>query len=74
MSIFQHRIASGDPLHDRVILRTRGTVPHQNDVEMKWEIAENENFVKIMNEESRMPCGESMRASRNSYEFNSCFE
>jgi alkaline phosphatase D len=47
--IFQHGIASGDPLQDRVILWTRVTVPHQNDVEVNWEIAEDVNFKKIIN-------------------------
>jgi alkaline phosphatase D len=49
MSIFQHGVASGDPLQDRVILWTRVTVPHPGDVELKWEIAEDENFKKIVN-------------------------
>lgn len=47
MTIFQHGIASGDPLQDRVILWTRVTVPHQNDVEVKWEIAEDRDFTRI---------------------------
>jgi alkaline phosphatase D len=44
MSIFQHGIASGDPLKDRVILWTRLTVPHPRDVEAQWEIAEDPSF------------------------------
>jgi alkaline phosphatase D len=44
MTVFQHGIASGDPLQDRVILWTRVTVAHQNDVKVKWEIAEDRDF------------------------------
>jgi alkaline phosphatase D len=49
MSIFQHGVASGDPVKDRVIRWTRVTVPHQKDVEVKWEIAEDINFKKTVN-------------------------
>ena len=44
MTIFQHGIASGDPLQDRVILWTRVTVADQKDVQVKWEIAEDRDF------------------------------
>lgn len=48
MSIFQHGIASGDPLQDRVILWTRVTVPHQNSVQIEWEVAEDSSFMRVV--------------------------
>ena len=47
-TIFQHGIASGDPLQDRVILWTRVTVPHQEPVELKWDVASDPEFKKII--------------------------
>ncbi|MBI3739927.1 MAG: PhoD-like phosphatase N-terminal domain-containing protein, partial [Chloroflexi bacterium] len=38
-NIFQHGVASGDPLQDRVILWTRLTIPQQDSIELTWEIA-----------------------------------
>jgi alkaline phosphatase D len=46
MSTFQHGVASGDPLPHRVILWTRVTVPHQNPVDVQWEIAEDAAFTR----------------------------
>ncbi|EPF80019.1 alkaline phosphatase D family protein [Acinetobacter rudis] len=47
---FLHGVASGDPLHDRVILWTRLT---PNDLsarlEVRWEIASDEHFKQIIN-------------------------
>ncbi|MDC1012866.1 alkaline phosphatase D family protein [Gammaproteobacteria bacterium] len=44
---FNHGVASGDPLEDRVILWTRVT-PHQaGPVEVILEVSENKNFSKV---------------------------
>jgi alkaline phosphatase D len=50
---FYHGVASGDPLADRVILWTRVT-PQDSmaSVSVKWEIAEDENFVSIYKSDS----------------------
>jgi len=44
---FNHGVASGDPLEDRVILWTRVTPQQAGPVEVVLEISENENFSKI---------------------------
>ncbi len=47
-NIFQHGVASGDPLQDRVILWTRLTVPNQDSMELTWEIATDSDFKHIV--------------------------
>jgi alkaline phosphatase D len=50
---FYHGVASGDPLPDRVILWTRVTpTDSMSSVSVKWEIAEDENFVSIYKSDS----------------------
>ena len=44
---FNHGVASGDPLEDRVILWTRVTPQQSGPVEAILEISEDENFSKI---------------------------
>ena len=44
---FNHGVASGDPLEDRVILWTRVTPQQAGPVEAILEISEDENFSKI---------------------------
>ncbi|MEN3294866.1 MAG: alkaline phosphatase, partial [Burkholderiales bacterium] len=41
---FTHGVASGDPLADRVILWTRVTPSSSQDLEVRWEVAEDSNF------------------------------
>jgi alkaline phosphatase D len=43
-SAFQHGIASGDPLADRVILWTRVTVASPGTLSVEWEVASDANF------------------------------
>ncbi len=50
MSIFQHGVASGDPLQDRVILWTRLTVPVHNQVDVEWELATEADFKNVIQE------------------------
>jgi len=45
---FNHGVASGDPLEDRVILWTRVTPKKPGPVETVLEISENKNFSKIV--------------------------
>ena len=45
---FNHGVASGDPLEDRVILWTRVTPQKAGPLEAILEISENENFSKIV--------------------------
>lgn len=40
-AVFKHGVASGDPLHDRVILWTRVTVSTPENVMVEWEVAED---------------------------------
>jgi alkaline phosphatase D len=51
-SVFQHGVASGDPLTDRVILWTRVTVPRQAEVTrpitVQWDIASDEKMSRIV--------------------------
>jgi alkaline phosphatase D len=41
---FNHGVASGDPLEDRVILWTRVTPQHAGPVEVILEVSENKKF------------------------------
>lgn len=45
---FNHGVASGDPLTDRVILWTRVTPDEPGFVEVEWEIAADEDFSDIV--------------------------
>ncbi len=49
-SSFQHGVASGDPLQDRVILWTRLTFPSGNSAEVSWVIASDPELKNITNE------------------------
>ena len=44
---FNHGVASGDPLEDRVILWTRVTPQQTGPVEVILEVSENKNFSKV---------------------------
>lgn len=47
--VFAHGIASGDPLHDRVILWTRVSGPKGHDhIEVDWVIAEDASFQRVV--------------------------
>jgi alkaline phosphatase D len=48
MSIFQHGIASGDPLQDRVLLWTRITTSKKGDVDVTWEISTDPDFKGVL--------------------------
>lgn len=45
---FDHGVASGDPLEDRVILWTRVTPQQAGPVEVILEVSENKNFSKVV--------------------------
>jgi alkaline phosphatase D len=46
---FDHGVASGDPLHDRVIIWTCVTTPNwYDDVEVKWEVARDPRMRSIV--------------------------
>lgn len=45
---FQHGVASGDPLSDRVILWTRVTVPEAQELTVRWAIAADEALTQIV--------------------------
>ena len=45
---FLHGVASGDPLHDRVILWTRATLPTAEPVNLTWEIATDPSMRTIV--------------------------
>jgi alkaline phosphatase D len=46
---FEHGVASGDPLPDRVILWTRVTPEREGDVAVLWEIATDREFTDLVN-------------------------
>lgn len=49
---FYHGVASGDPLHDRVIIWTRVTPEDSvESIKVTWEIAENEKFDPVLKKE-----------------------
>ncbi|MFK5913239.1 MAG: PhoD-like phosphatase N-terminal domain-containing protein [Woeseiaceae bacterium] len=54
LSPFKHGVASGDPLHDRVILWTRVTPNSRTTgvIQVKWRIASDAGFETIINEGS----------------------
>ena len=54
--IFQHGVASGDPLQDRVILWTRLTVPDLQDQVVAWEIAADRDFRYVTESGSALAC------------------
>jgi alkaline phosphatase D len=45
---FQHGVASGDPLADRVIIWTRVTPKHPGPVSVKWEVAHDAEFRQVL--------------------------
>jgi alkaline phosphatase D len=47
---FRHGIASGDPLGDRVILWTRVTAPGGGPTPVRWQIASDPGFRRVVNE------------------------
>jgi len=49
-AVFQHGVASGDPLSDRVILWSRVSSRDAAPVAVRWEIARDPNFRRIVNE------------------------
>lgn len=53
---FYHGVASGDPLADRIILWTRVTPEDSvTSISVKWEIAEDENFVSVYKTDTLRP-------------------
>lgn len=49
---FQHGIASGDPLHDRVIIWTRITSENEAPLTVSWQVATDAEFVNLVNQDS----------------------
>ncbi len=45
---FDHGVASGDPLVDRVILWTRATPSKQTTLQLRWEIASDAAFTQVL--------------------------
>ncbi len=43
---FEHGVASGDPLADRVVIWTRATTSGDAPVEVRWEVAEDAGFTR----------------------------
>ncbi len=55
-ALFQHGVASGDPLADRVILWTRVTAPGAGDVDVAWRIGRDPELRRI-DREGVVPTG-----------------
>ena len=45
---YQHGVASGDPLADRVMLWTRVTPAADGTIAVQWEVASDEAFTKVV--------------------------
>lgn len=45
---FDHGVASGDPMGDRVMLWTRVSVSDSSDVNVRWEVASDANFATVV--------------------------
>ena len=45
---FYHGVASGDPLHDRVILWTRVTPEIDGEISVQWKIATDTALTKVI--------------------------
>ncbi|MFN3581063.1 MAG: alkaline phosphatase D family protein [Pseudomonas sp.] len=52
--MFNHGVASGDPLHDRVLIWTRVSPENsqQGAVEVSWQVAEDAEFTSLLHEGS----------------------
>lgn len=57
-NIFQHGVASGDPLQDRVILWTRLTVPGDEDIQLSWAVATDPDFFGVITSGTGLACAE----------------
>lgn len=57
-SIFQHGVASGDPLQDRVILWTRVTAPTQEDIQLSWAVATDPDFNDVVSSGTGLACAD----------------
>ncbi len=57
-SIFQHGVASGDPLQDRVILWTRLTGPTSDDIQLSWGVATDPDFNDVVSSGTGLACAE----------------
>jgi alkaline phosphatase D len=45
---FLHGVASGDPLHDRVIIWSRVTPEKEEAVEVRWQLSNEQSFEKVL--------------------------
>ena len=45
---FDHGVASGDPLQDRLIIWTRATPEQAGDVRLDWEVAADRDFTQVV--------------------------
>lgn len=45
---FSHGVASGDPLHDSVVIWTRAEPASPGPVNVEWQVAESENFADVI--------------------------
>ncbi len=57
-SIFQHGVASGDPLQDGVILWTRLTVPTAEDVQLSWAVSTDADFDDVVSSGTGLACAD----------------
>ena len=54
--IFQHGVASGDPLQDRVILWTRLSRSTPEDLQLSWAISTDPDFSDVVNSGTALAC------------------
>lgn len=48
MRVFEHGVASGDPLHDRVVIWTRVSPQHQHEtISVYWQVAFDDKFSQL---------------------------
>ncbi|NJK84006.1 MAG: hypothetical protein HC912_09555 [Saprospiraceae bacterium] len=61
---FYHGVASGDPLHDRVIIWTRITPDTEDIIEGTWQVATDPGFSNVVRSGSFLPMSNATIPSR----------
>ncbi len=57
-NIFQHGIASGDPLQDRVIIWTRLSAQTNQDIQLSWAVSADPDFDSVVTSGTGLACAE----------------
>ncbi len=63
-TIFQHGVASGDPLQDRVIIWTRLTTSTREDIQFSWAVSTDADFDSVVASGTGLACAEDDHTAR----------